>query len=92
MIELWREPWAWVVLAAILAVLEVILPGFILLGFAIGAAIMAVVLWIGAMGGSFANLVLVYAVISLVSWVVLRRVLGVQRGQVKIITSDINED
>ena len=34
---LWQEWWVWGVAGVVLAILEVMIPGFILLGFAIGA-------------------------------------------------------
>jgi hypothetical protein len=45
--------------------------------------------WIGA---SFANALLVAAVIALAAWIVLRLSIGVRKGQTKIISRDINED
>ena len=38
-----------------------------------------------------AALALVFAVLSLVAWVVLRRSVGVTRAQVKVWTEDIND-
>ena len=34
---MWREPWLWMVLGLGLALAEMLLPGFYLLGFAVGA-------------------------------------------------------
>lgn len=88
---LWQEWWVWMLAGAVLAILEVVLPGFILLGFAIGAGLTGVLLWIGVLGGSFGVLLLVFGIASLVAWAALRRLVGVRRGQVKVWDRDINE-
>jgi membrane protein implicated in regulation of membrane protease activity len=58
---------------------------------------MALVLLVGGplavwLGASVPVLLLAFAVVSLLSWLGLRRWLGVYRGQVKIFDRDINED
>lgn len=89
---MWSEWWIWGVAALILAVGEVLLPSWVLLGFAIGAGIIAILLLLGLpIAGNLYVLLLVFAVVSLVSWLVLRRALGVQRGQVKTFDHDIND-
>ena len=65
---LWQEWWVWMIAGAVLAILEILIPGFILLGFAIGAALTGLLLWMGVLGGSLAVLILVFAVASLVAW------------------------
>ena len=88
---LWAEWWVWLLAGVIFAILEVLIPGFILLGFAIGAAVVGVLLWVGVLGASLAVLLLVFAVASVVAWAVLRRVVGVRQGQVKLWDRDIND-
>ena len=88
---LWTEWWVWMIAGAVLAILEIMIPGFILLGFAVGAALTGLLLWLGILGESLAVLVLVFAVASLIAWLVLRRVVGVRRGQVKVWDRDIND-
>ncbi len=87
---IWTLWWAWVVFGVALAVLEVLVPGFIFLGFAAGAVLVGVLVGIGVLGGSVPVLALVFAVLSLAAWVVLRRVVGVKEGQVKVWDKDIN--
>lgn len=87
---IWTLWWAWVVFGVALAVLEVLVPGFIFLGFAAGAVLVGVLVGIGVLGGSVPVLALVFAVLSLVAWVGLRRVVGVKEGQVKVWDKDIN--
>jgi membrane protein implicated in regulation of membrane protease activity len=89
---LWQEWWVWMVAGAVLAILEVLIPGFILLGFAIGAGITGALLWLGVLGGSLAVLLLVFGVSSLIAWLALRSLVGVRQGQVKIWDRDINDN
>lgn len=94
---IWSIWWVWLVLALALATLEIFIPGYIFLGFAVGAAASGILM---AVGGPLADLmaqslpltVLIFAVGSLVGWLVLRRVVGVRDGQVKVWDRDINED
>ena len=83
--------WAWVVLGFALGVLEILAPGYIFLGFAIGAVLTGIVVAAGVPAGLPALLV-VFAVASLVAWLVLRRTMGVRQGQVKIWDRDINDN
>ncbi len=87
---IWTLWWAWVVFGVALAVLEVLVPGFIFLGFAVGAVLVGVLVGLGLLGGSVPVLALVFAVLSLGAWIVLRRVVGVKEGQVKVWDKDIN--
>lgn len=94
---MWADWWVWGVAAIVLAIGEVLIPGFVLLGFAVGAGVVALVLLVGGplavwLGGSLPVLLLVFAVVSLVSWLALRRWAGVYRGQVKTFDRDINDN
>ncbi len=82
--------WAWVILGFALGVLEVLVPGFIFLGFAIGAVVTGILVGFGVPAGLPA-LILIFAVVSVLSWLVLRRVVGVREGQVKVWDHDIND-
>lgn len=81
--------WAWAAFALVLAILEVLAPGFVLLGFAIGAALVSVLVWINV-GLSLIWLSLLFAVASLVAWLVLRSVFQLKTGQVRTFDEDIN--
>lgn len=83
--------WAWVVLGFALGVLEILAPGYIFLGFAIGAVLTGVVVGIGVTAGVPA-LILIFAIASVIAWLVLRRTMGIRRGQVKIWDRDINDN
>jgi inner membrane protein len=86
----WTVWWVWVAGGFALGVLEVMLPGFIFLGFAIGAVLTGLFLLIGLPIGLPA-LLLIFALLSLASWVALRAKFGRNEGQVKIWHKDINE-
>ena len=82
--------WAWVVLGFALGVLEILSPGYIFLGFAIGAVITGILVGLGLPVG-LPFLILIFAVVSVVAWLGLRRTVGVRDGQVKIWDRDIND-
>lgn len=88
----WDIWWVWIVAGFALGVLEVIVPGYIFLGFAIGAVIVGASLGMGLLGGSLAMLLFVFAVSSLAAWAVLRRTMGIRAGQVKLWDQDINDN
>ncbi|MBL4916475.1 NfeD family protein [Szabonella alba] len=83
--------WVWIVAGFAIGVMEVLVPGFIFVGFAIGAVVTGLLIAIGLLGGNLAVTVLVFAVISLIAWLVTRRLVGRRPGQVKIWTRDIND-
>ncbi|WP_296427038.1 hypothetical protein [Yoonia sp.] len=88
---LWTEWWVWMSGALILATLEVLLPGYIFLGFAMGAAVMGVLLLFGLSAAGFAVTLVIFAVLSLISYILMRKYFGLRSGQVKIWDTDINE-
>ena len=88
---MWNVWWVWIVAGFALGVLEILAPGYIFLGFAMGAMLTGVLLGFGVLGGSLPLLLLVFAVLSLVTWFILRRVVGVTKGQAKIWHKDIND-
>jgi len=89
---IWQEWWVWVVGGIALGVLEVIAPAFVLLGFSIGALAIGALIALGILGSSLPILLLVFALISLGSWLALRRIFGLRRGQVKVWDRDINDN
>jgi membrane protein implicated in regulation of membrane protease activity len=89
--EIWTIWWVWVVAGVVLAVLEIVIPGFIFLGFALGAGLTGLLVLIGVAPGNVALLALLFAVLSLAAWVGLRRLVGVTRTQVKVWKDDIND-
>lgn len=88
---MWAVWWVWIVAGFALGVLEVLAPGYIFLGFAIGALVVGAGLGVGLLGGSLALLVLVFAMASLAAWLGLRRTMGLRQGQPRIWDRDIND-
>ncbi|MFA5581005.1 MAG: hypothetical protein WDA25_03530 [Paracoccaceae bacterium] len=89
---LWQEWWVWLVAGIGLAVFEVLVPGYVFVGFAIGAMLTALAVALGAAAAPLSVVVLIFALTSLVAWLLLRQIFGVRRGQRKIWDRDINED
>jgi membrane protein implicated in regulation of membrane protease activity len=80
-IPLWSLWWVWMAAALLLAVIEIVLPAFMALGFAIGAALVGLMLVFAPMALGLSALLAMFAVLSLVSWAVLRRIFRLADGQ-----------
>lgn len=91
-VMLLQQWWVWAVAAIALMGLEVLAPGFIFLGFGVGAGIVALLLALGLFGSNIAVLLLIFAVLSLVAWLAMRQMFGLRKGQVKVWDKDINDD
>lgn len=90
---LWSVWWVWVVAGFVLGIVEVIVPGFIFLGFAIGAALTGVLIGLGVLASAtLPFLLMVFAVLSLIAWLALRMAVGKRPGQVKVWDRDINDN
>ncbi len=88
----WQIWWIWGVAALVLVGVEILVPGFIALGFGIGAAIIAALFFVAPeMAVAPSLLALLFAILSLVAWLVLRRVFSLPTGQVKKFDHDIND-
>lgn len=85
------EWWVWMSAALLLATAEVIIPGWIFLGFAIGALVMGALLLLGVAGLSLPITLVVFAVLSLFAYIGLRWVFGLKSGQVTLFDRDIND-
>lgn len=95
-ISLW---WAWVTVGVVLAIIEVMAPTQIILGFAIGA----IAVGLGLLGNlpelmgmawvttSLPALLTIFAIVSLIAWLILRPLMGVRKGQVTHFDHDIND-
>ena len=90
--ELWQHWWVWAAAGGVLAILEVMVSGYVLLGFAVGAVLTGVLIALGILGEWLSPMVLVFALASLAAWLVLRRIFGLPRDRVKIIEHDINDN
>jgi membrane protein implicated in regulation of membrane protease activity len=87
----WNVWWVWIVAGFLIGALEIVAPGYIFLGFAIGAVVTGILVGVGIAPPGPALLVLIFAVCSLVAWLVLRRTMGVRKNQVKVWDRDIND-
>ncbi|MBC55448.1 MAG: hypothetical protein CL814_00750 [Confluentimicrobium sp.] len=88
---MWALWWVWLAAAVVLAILEVLAPGYVFLGFAIGAAVTGVMLALGVTP-SGPVLAVIFALVSLAGWLIMRRLFGLKGGQVKTFDHDINEN
>lgn len=88
---MWSLWWVWLAAGVGLGILELLAPGYVFLGFAIGAGIVGGLLATGVSVG-LPILLVIFALLSLVSWLALRKVFGVRKGQVKVWDRDINDD
>ncbi|MGQ0567128.1 MAG: hypothetical protein ACT4OK_18965 [Gemmobacter sp.] len=88
----WSIWWVWIAGGFVVGIFEVLLPGYIFLGFAGGAIIVGVALGLGLVGGgSLSLLLMIFAFASLVIWGGLRLAIGTRPGQVKLWKTDIND-
>lgn len=83
--------WAWLAAALVLGILEMLIPGFIFLGFAIGAAVVGIALLGPLSFMSIPAILLIFAIISLAAWLGLRKYFALPKGQVKTFDHDIND-
>lgn len=88
---LWEIWWVWIAGALALAILELFAPGFIFVGFALGAAVTGVVFALGIVL-TLPWALVIFALVSVAAWVLLRAAFGVRKGQTKTFHRDINED
>lgn len=84
--------WTWVVAGLVIGMLELLLPGYIFLGFAIGAVLTGCLVFLGLLSASALVAFAVFAVLSGLAWFAMRKLLGSQAGSVKVFTRDINDN
>ncbi|KEJ90282.1 NfeD family protein [Sulfitobacter donghicola] len=83
--------WVWLCAALALAVVEVIAPASIFLGFALGALGMVVVVAVSGITNTSALLAL-FAGLSLAAWIALKIAFKNQSSGARVVTKDINEN
>ncbi|NRB19936.1 MAG: hypothetical protein HRU33_20910 [Rhodobacteraceae bacterium] len=88
---IWSIWWLWAAAALLLAIVEVLAPGFVFLGFAIGAAAVSLILLNTGLSLGLPILLLIFAALSLLAWLILRRIFALPKGQVKTFDHDIND-
>lgn len=75
------DPWLWIAIAAVLAAIEMFMPGYLLLGFGIGGGVVAIALFpLGeaarALPYAPLTLLAIWAALSIIAWMVLVAVFG----------------
>ena len=91
MAEYHTQWWVWVSIALALGVVELLAPGFIFLGFAVGGLIMAAIVAFFTLSNVPALLAL-FAILSLIAWIVLKAAFRKQSSGARIVRRDINEN
>ncbi len=87
-IETW---WAWVAFGIIFMLLELVMPSYLFLGFGLGAIVTGITLALGiTMSAQY--LMLLFAIASLISWILLRQFFKLPKGNVKTFDHDINDN
>ncbi len=89
--EIWTIWWAWLSAALAFAILETLVPGFIFLGFAVGAFAVAMLLLSMNLTISLPLLLLIFAAFSLVAWLLMRRFFALPGSETKTFDHDIND-
>jgi len=87
LVNIW---WVWIAFGLALAVVEVLAPGFIFLGFALGAVAMALIVLVSAPLDASLALAL-FGGLSLIAWIALRVIFRNQRSGARFIKHDIND-
>lgn len=87
----WSLWWVWLAAALVFGILEVLTPGFIFLGFAIGALAVSLLIANLGLALSLPLLLLIFAGLSLIAWLILRHFFALPKGQVKRFKDDIND-
>lgn len=82
--------WVWLSAALLLALVELVVPASVFLGFALGALAMTGVVALGLLSNTSALLAL-FAGLSLIAWIALKLLFKHQSSGVRVITRDINE-
>ncbi|WP_339766348.1 hypothetical protein [uncultured Pseudosulfitobacter sp.] len=83
--------WVWLAFAIALGVVEVLLPGFIFLGFALGALVMAGIVGLVVPTIGVAPAMALFAGLSLLAWIVLRLAFRRQSSGARRVLHDIND-
>ena len=95
-LDFWKMPSLWSALALVLGILEVLLPGFVLLGLGIGAAVVSGLLWLmgpaafeGLAGVGYLGAT--WALASGGAWSLLRRTFATKGAEPARFDQDIND-
>lgn len=87
----WLNGWLWLIAAFVLAGIELFIPGWVFMGLAAAVGLMGLLLISGWWTAGLPVTLVVTAILSALVWLLLRRLVGVNKGQVRIWDRDINE-
>jgi membrane protein implicated in regulation of membrane protease activity len=87
-LSLW---WVWLSAALVFGLIEILAPGFLFLGFALGALVMSAITAFSLVGLSLSAKLAVFAVLSLICWLALRRAFRPPTGTVETFDHDVND-
>lgn len=82
--------WLWIAAALVFGLIEVLAPGFIFLGFSLGAIVTGVLVGVGY-APSPSALLAIFGAVSLLSWVGLRFAFRHQSTGAKFFKDDVND-
>ncbi|MEM8823311.1 MAG: hypothetical protein AAGF30_06850 [Pseudomonadota bacterium] len=96
---MWAIWWAWMLVGLGFGVLELVLPSYIMLGFAIGAGLIGLGLMTGLLAplvglmGAYgpASLILLFALLSMGAWIALRKIFGKPGQAAQTFDKDVND-
>ena len=66
--QLWTEWWVWMCIAVVFAILEVVIPAWVFLGFALGAAALGGLVLLKVVAFGLAGSILAFAVLSVAAF------------------------
>lgn len=89
---IWQNGWLWIVAAALIALIELAVPGYAFLGLGVGVAVIGLALLAGLWGGGLPLALLVTALIAAAVMLSLRRLFNHSRGEVRVWRRDINDN
>ena len=90
------DPWIWLAAAAVLGIVETIVPGYVLLGFAIGAVVVGLSLFglseeAAALPYAPITLLAIWAALSIVAWLAVMGVFGRPARRRRAGERDLND-
>ena len=88
LITIW---WVWICASLALALIELLVPASIFLGFSLGALAMALIVAVFTITNTAALLAL-FAGLSLIAWLVLKLAFRRQSSGRRVVTHDINDN
>lgn len=84
--------WLWIIAGLLIALAELVLPGWFLLGIGLSTLAMGVLILVGVWTGSLPAALVITALMSGVAWLLLSRFARGSRGTQRVWHRDINDD